>query len=109
MWDVVLPQTLFGIVKYGTFKMAAYVQMAICNFWFRKERASKGKKNKYKEGQISKEAETVLWVSVPRSWGWGPDRRVKRIADKLCERLARKNLECSCDVTLRNVGVFVEE
>jgi hypothetical protein len=60
MWDVVLPQTLFGIVKYGTLKMSAYVQTEICNLGFQRERGSKGKKNKYKEGQISKEVETVL-------------------------------------------------
>jgi hypothetical protein len=60
MWDVVLTQNLFGIVRYGTLKMAAYVQTEICNLVFRRERGSKGKKNKYKEGQISKEVETVL-------------------------------------------------
>lgn len=60
MWNVVLPQTLFGIVKCGTLKVAAYVQTEICNLGFRRERGSKWKKDKYKEGQISKEVETVL-------------------------------------------------
>jgi hypothetical protein len=40
--------------------MAAYVQTEIYNLGFRRGRGIKGKENKYEEGQISKEVETML-------------------------------------------------
>jgi hypothetical protein len=87
---VVLPQTLFRIVEFGTLKMTACVPTEICNLGFRRERGGKGKENKYERDQISQEVETVLSFCFTESEK-GPDRRVKGIADMLCERPSKKN------------------
>jgi hypothetical protein len=78
--------------------MTGCVATEISNLGFRRGRGGKGKEDKYERDQISKEVETVLSFCFTE-WEKGPDRRVKGIADKLCERPSRKNQ--SAPMTLR--------